>query len=263
MGTQSYEELVSLYHNIMFYCAIAALIFLAAAIFLFFWLKIPQVFGELTGRTAQKAIDEMTAETAGSGSLGSGKVGVDGRRRRKGRTGSIGTGRLRKNTGRNTGNLGNSGSMPTDPLVQGAANGYETSGQYAQNAYNQPYTQPTEPMQDTYGSAPTDVLDSYGSQPTDVLDDFGSQPTDVLNYGSEETSVLDSGEQPTDVLSGYGSEPTAKMTDEYFTQQMNPTAPVYQAPESETMVLSQDLKDDGYVFVIERSIVEVHTDEVI
>lgn len=287
MSAQNFEQMINLYHGMKLYCAIGALVFLALAVFLFFWLKIPSVFGELTGRTAQKAINEMTAESATSGSLTSMKVGADGRRYRRGKTGALLTGRLHKNSGRlndsfRTGGLGTT-SQPqmsnssAAPFVQ----------QMPQSGGMSAYTQPTEPMngygnQPTapmsgYGNQPTAPMNGYGSQPTDVLDNYGSQPTDVLDsYGSQPTDVLDSyGSQPTDVLDSYGSQPTdvSKHYDADITAKMDGTAPVgsgdtsvpvYQEPMSETMVLSQNTMTTGAnVFVIERSIVEIHTDEVI
>lgn len=58
---QGFEEKYAFYRNIFLYCGIAALVFLAIAIILFFALRIPQVFGELTGRTARKAVEEMVS----------------------------------------------------------------------------------------------------------------------------------------------------------------------------------------------------------
>ena len=60
-AVQGFEERYTFYRNIFMYCGIAALVFLAIAIILFFVLKIPQVFGELTGRTARKAVEEMAS----------------------------------------------------------------------------------------------------------------------------------------------------------------------------------------------------------
>ena len=60
-AVQGFEERYTFYRNIFLYCGIAALVFLAIAIILFFVLKIPQVFGELTGRTARKAVEEMAS----------------------------------------------------------------------------------------------------------------------------------------------------------------------------------------------------------
>ena len=48
-AVQGFEEKYAFYRNIFLYCGIAALVFLAIAIILFFALRIPQVFGELTG----------------------------------------------------------------------------------------------------------------------------------------------------------------------------------------------------------------------
>ena len=220
MSTQNFEELVNLYHNINVYCAIAALVFLVIAIVLFFQMKIPRIFGELTGRTAQKAIDEMMAENASSGSLTSMKIDEDGRRHRKGRTGALPTGRLRKNIGR-TGSLNQSnpsGSLRTDPLGQMQGGNDMMSGQ--QNSIEKSHVQPPETM-----------------------DNFGSQPTDVLN--------------------GYGSQMAGQSVDAMSNSGRNADGPVYQEPKSETMVLNRNLMTGNKVFVIERSIVEIHTDEVI
>ena len=60
-AVQGFEEKYVFYRNIFLYCGIAALVFLAIAIILFFALRIPQVFGELTGRTARKAVEEMVS----------------------------------------------------------------------------------------------------------------------------------------------------------------------------------------------------------
>lgn len=253
MGTQDYEKLIDLYHNINIYCLVGALIFLALAVFLFFWLKIPQVLGELTGRTAQKAIAEMLAENAESGSLTSVKVGHDGRRQRKARTGTLGTGRLQKNTGRTSKKFTEDITGSNLNSFPNAAQAYGTNGAAA-------YEQTTMSTNMYEGSEPTGSLDNYGSQPTDVLDSYGSQPTDVLDsYGSQPTDVLDNyGSQPTDVLSSYVSQPVNGFSS-------YESAPVYQAPESETMVLDQSVMNmnTGFVFQIERSIVEIHTNEVI
>lgn len=113
MSSQNFEQQVTFYHNIFVYYALAALIFLIIAIALFFLLKIPRVFGEMTGRNAKKAIDEMMEENAKSGSLTSAKLSEDGRRRRRGRTDV----------------LDNSGSAQTDVLhVSGLGSTTENPG---------------------------------------------------------------------------------------------------------------------------------------
>lgn len=106
MGSQNFEQLMNLYHGIFTYCGIGALVFLALAIALFVLLKIPRVFCELTGRNAKKAIQEMVAEGSATGNLTSRKIGEDGRRhRKKARTGALGTARLRRRTGSLTASL--------------------------------------------------------------------------------------------------------------------------------------------------------------
>ena len=90
MSTQNFEQLMNLYGNIKIICIIGASLFLIAAVILFFVLKIPSVFGELTGRTAKKAIEEMISSDH-SGSLGaSRKIGDDGLRRKSKITGILG-----------------------------------------------------------------------------------------------------------------------------------------------------------------------------
>ena len=85
-------------------------------------------------------------------------------------------------------------------------------------------------VQDTFGSAETDVLDTFGSAETDVLDTFGSAETDVLD-SLQNTAYSGGGENA-------------------------------QQEVSETMVLEQNMIRQEE-FVILRSIVDVHTDEVI
>lgn len=226
MGTQNFEELISFYHNLNVYCAIAALVFLAIAILLFVRLKIPQVFGELTGRTAKKAINEMTTQGADSGSLASAKIGEDGRRRRKTpKTGSLGSGRIRQNTGKIAGNIV---TDETEPVS--AANAASSRVEPPKTTYEFSYPEHTEPI-DNHGSEDTDVLDRYGSEDTDVLSNHQA------SFSNEETSVLDT----------------------------TPVAPTYQAPISETMVLDHAMMSGTgkNEFVILRSIVEIHTDEAI
>ena len=60
---QNFEQKYAVYQHIALYCAIAAGVFLVLTIILFLVLKIPQVFGELTGRTARKAVQEMRQKT--------------------------------------------------------------------------------------------------------------------------------------------------------------------------------------------------------
>lgn len=190
MGVQNFEQQVNLFHGMCVYCAIAALGFLIIAAALFFLFHIPEVVGELTGRKARRAIDEMTAENAVSGSLTSRRIGEDGRRhRRKGRTGALATGRLRRTSGR---------------LV----------------------------MPDSHRDQST--LNQNGSTTTDELYDDGSTPTDVLSSHIQITTELE-----------------------------DPTESNTQESRSETVLLNQSMIQTEKRFVIERSIVEIHTDEVI
>jgi len=248
MSSQNFEQMVSLYHGIFVYCGIAAIVCVVAAIVLFILLKIPQVFSELSGRGAKKAIAEMT-EGDHSGSLGaSRKIGHDGKRKKGGKTSGLGTGKLRKNAHMFTEELGETGRMNgnriTHPVIAGADAGYTPADAYNAADYA------------AEGSAETNVLDTYGSDETNVLDNYGSEDTNVLDsYGSSETNVLNSyGDTATDVLGNYGNTmPLSGQTD--------------MAAYGETMVLgaqSNPVNETAPTgFVVLRSIVEIHTDEVI
>lgn len=153
MSTQNFEQMMNLYSGIKTVCAVAAIVFFLAAVALFFLLKIPSVFGELTGRTAQKAIEEMTSESH-SGSLGaSRKIGEDGLRQRKKVTGILGTSRLK----RKTGNL--SGSLATDRLnpADSSTDIYKAEVQKENNAVNTSGENYTTVM--AQGSIETTVLE--------------------------------------------------------------------------------------------------------
>lgn len=239
MSSQNFEQQITFYHNVYLYCAIAALIFLLIAIVLFFALKIPKVFGEMTGRDARKAIDEMMAENATSGSLTSMKLGEDGRRRRRGRTGSLSTGKLRKNT-----------SIQSRGLGKNSADSYQDTAVPPRNTFG---AMPTE-KKDNAGNTPTDVPSAYGAEPTDMPDAYGSKTTDVLNCENKSTNMPDDyGSEPTDVLNVHGN----------ISANAQENNMAYQQPANETMVLNQNIKQGEHMFVILRSIVEVHTDEVI
>ena len=67
--TQNIEQQIRLLSNLQLGFGIAALLFLALAIFLFFYLHIPQVFNEYRGKSAQKSMEEMAANSSDSGRI--------------------------------------------------------------------------------------------------------------------------------------------------------------------------------------------------
>ena len=67
--TQNIEQQIQLLSNLQLGFGIAALLFLALAIFLFCYLHIPQVFNEYRGKSAQKAMEEMAANSSDSGRI--------------------------------------------------------------------------------------------------------------------------------------------------------------------------------------------------
>lgn len=241
MNSQNFEQLMNMYGNIKIGCGIAAIILLVAAIVLFFVLKIPTVFSELSGRGAKKAIEEMTAENAGGGLSSSRKIGEDGRRHKKARTGSLGTSKLRKNSGLNTGRL--SGGL---------------------NGQNTVYT--------NQGAGEMAMINAGGNETAEMNTGIGE--TTVMSAGADQTTVMNTGAGETTVMT-LGSAETTVMNSEMMQQtapESDMTQPMNGEGVNETMVLESILpppgkyfsgKDKNSGFVIERSIVEIHTNEVI
>ena len=142
--TQNIEQQSQLLSNLQLGFGIAALLFLALAIFLFFYLHIPQVFNEYRGKSAQKAMEEMAANSSDSGRI----VSMDKKSKNK----KKGTGQLvqrRHYTDNLTDDL--SGRMsqefgePTGQMNLNMANSSEANGMMQETAAN--------------GSEATDVLD--------------------------------------------------------------------------------------------------------
>lgn len=142
--TQNIEQQIQLLSNLQLGFGIAALLFLALAIFLFFYLHIPQVFNEYRGKSAQKAMEEMAANSSDSGRI----VSMDKKSKNK----KKGPGQLvqrRHYTDNLTDDL--SGRMsqefgePTGQMNLNMANSSEANGMMQETAAN--------------GSEATDVLD--------------------------------------------------------------------------------------------------------
>lgn len=142
--TQNIEQQIQLLSNLQLGFGSAALLFLALAIFLFFYLHIPQVFNEYRGKSAQKAMEEMAANSSDSGRI----VSMDKKSKNK----KKGTGQLvqrRHYTDNLTDDL--SGRMsqefgePTGQMNLNMANSSEANGMMQETAAN--------------GSEATDVLD--------------------------------------------------------------------------------------------------------
>lgn len=294
--TQNIEQQIQLLSNLQLGFGIAALLFLALAIFLFFYMHIPQVFNEYRGKSAQKAMEEMAANSSDSGRI----VSMDKKSKNK----KKGTGQLvqrRHYTDNLTDDL--SGRMsqefgePTGQMNLNMANSSEANGMMQEPAANgSEATDVLEPSMMS-GSEATDVLEPSmmtGSEATDVLDPSmmaGSEATDVLDpsmmAGSEATDVLDpsmmTGSEATGALDPSMRE-DAQATDiltEAMLQEggmaatdiLDPSMianPVQErqhvsTPEQEgTMVLDPNmLQHSNSTFEIERSIILIHTEKVI
>ena len=280
--TQNIEQQIRLLSNLQLGFGIAALLFLALAIFLFFYLHIPQVFNEYRGKSAQKSMEEMAANSSDSGRI----VSMDKKSKNK----KKGTGQLvqrRHYTDNLTDDL--SGRMsqefgePTGQMNLNMANSSGANGMMQETAANG--SEATDVLDPSMmaGSEATDVLDPSmmaGSEATDVLDPSmmtGSEATDVLDpsmmAGSEATGALDpsmrADAQATDILTEDMLQEGGMAATDILDPSMiaNPVQerPHASTPEQEgTMVLDPNmLQHSNSTCEIERSIILIHTEKVI
>ena len=280
--TQNIEQQIQLLSNLQLGFGIAALLFLALAIFLFFYLHIPQVFNEYRGKSAQKAMEEMAANSSDSGRI----VSMDKKSKNK----KKGTGQLvqrRHYTDNLTDDL--SGRMsqefgePTGQMNLNMANSSEANGMMQEPAANGSEATDVLDQSMMSGSEATDVLDQSmmsGSEATDILDPSmmqGSEATDVLEpsmmAGSETTGALEPSmredAQATDVLTEAMLQEGGMAATDILDPSMiaNPVQERQHGstPEQEgTMVLDPNmLQHSNSTFEIERSIILIHTEKVI
>ena len=224
--TQNIEQQIRLLSNLQLGFGIAALLFLALAIFLFFYLHIPQVFNEYRGKSAQKSMEEMAANSSDSGRI----VSMDKKSKNK----KKGTGQLvqrRHYTDNLTDDL--SGRMsqefgePTGQMNLNMANSSEANGMMQETAAN--------------GSEATGALDPSMRE--------DAQATDILT----EDMLQEGGMAATDIL-----DPSMIANSVQERQHVS-------KPEQEgTMVLDPNmLQHSNSTFEIERSISLIHTEKVI
>ena len=280
--TQNIEQQIQLLSNLQLGFGIAALLFLALAIFLFFYLHIPQVFNEYRGKSAQKAMEEMAANSSDSGRI----VSMDKKSKNK----KKGTGQLvqrRHYTDNLTDDL--SGRMsqefgePTGQMNLNMANSSEANGMMQETAANGSEATDVLDASMMSGAEATDVLDPSmmaGSEATDVLDPSmmtESEATDVLDpsmmTGSEATGALDPSmredAQATDILTEAMLQEGGMAATDILDPSMiaNPVQERQHGstPEQEgTMVLDPNmLQHSNSIFEIERSIILIHTEKVI
>lgn len=231
---QNYEQQLKLLSGLSLGFGIAALVLLAFAVFLFIWLKIPQVFSEYRGKNAKKAMEEMAANSAESGSLisSSGKV-------KKKKDGS------RKRT--------YSESL-TDDISQKVPPVTDTVSSDMQYSSSAGMSTETMPMDDGF---------SEGSGATDAL--FNQYTENIMATGAPEmmeTELLEN-MPPEENLTTVMQQP---IEEDASTEVLSASElQRMQRPADEgTMVLDAAmLKRDGNVFVIEKSIVLIHTEKVI
>lgn len=224
--TQNIEQQIRLLSNLQLGFGIAALLFLALAIFLFFYLHIPQVFNEYRGKSAQKAMEEMAANSNDSGRI----VSMDKKSKNK----KKGTGQLvqRRHYTDNltddlSGRISQEFGEPTGQMNLNMANSSEANGMMQETAAN--------------GSEATGALDSSMRE--------DAQATDILT----EAMLQEGGMAATDIL-----DPSMIANPVQERQHVS-------TPEQEgTMVLDPNmLQHSNSTFEIERSIILIHTEKVI
>ena len=224
--TQNIEQQIRLLSNLQLGFGIAALLFLALAIFLFFYLHIPQVFTEYRGKSAQKAMEERAANSSDSGRI----VSMDKKSKNK----KKGTGQLVQRrhytdnlTNDLSGRISQEFGEPTGQMNLNMANSSEANGMMQETAAN--------------GSEATGALDSSMRE--------DAQATDILT----EDMLQEGGMAATDIL-----DPSMIANPVQERQHVS-------TPEQEgTMVLDPNmLQHSNSTFEIERSIILIHTEKVI
>lgn len=231
---QNYEQQLKLLNGLSLGFGIAALVLLAFAIFLFSWLKIPQVFSEYRGKSAKKAMEEMAANSAESGSL----ISSGGKVKKK-KDGS------RKRT--------YSESL-TEDISQKISPETDTVSADMQNSSSSGMSMETMPMTDSIseGGEDTEALFSQYTENTMDTDTSVMMETELLENTPPEENLATVMKQP------IAEEPSTEVLSAAELQQIKRTA------DEGTMVLNAAmLKRDGNVFVIEKSIVLIHTEKVI
>lgn len=280
--TQNIEQQIRLLSNLQLGFGIAALLFLALAIFLFFYLHIPQVFNEYRGKSAQKAMEEMAANSSDSGRI----VSMDKKsKNKKKRTGQLVQRRHYTDnlTDDLSGRISQKFGEPTGQMNLNMANSSEANGMMQESAANgSEATDVLEPSMMT-GSEATDVLDPSmmaESEATDVLNPSmmtGSEATDVLDpsmmTGSEATGALDPSmredAQATDILTEDmlqegGMAATDILDPSMIANPVQERQHVSKPEQEGTMVLDPNmLQHSNSTFEIERSIILIHTEKVI
>ena len=224
--TQNIEQQIRLLSNLQLGFGIAALLFLALAIFLFFYLHIPQVFNEYRGKSAQKSMEEMAANSSDSGRI----VSMDKKSKNK----KKGTGQLVQRryytdnlTDDLSGRISQEFGEPTGQMNLNMANSSEANGMMQETAAN--------------GSEATGALDPSMRE--------DAQATDILT----EDMLQEGGMAATDIL-----DPSMIANPVQERQHVS-------TPEQEgTMVLDPNmLQHSNSTFEIERSIILIHTEKVI
>ena len=158
------EQLISLFHTGFIICLVLTILFAALSIFLFFFLRIRNVFDNMTGRAEKRTIRMMEEENA--------------------KTGKLRQDYLAANT---SGSLYTTPSGNIPPVVYTPPNEDDGSA-----ITERPYLQSGIPGDGSAKTAPHPPVPD-GSEATTLLD-AGSEATTILDQGGEATTLLNQGE---------------------------------------------------------------------
>lgn len=263
--TQNIEQQITLLSNLQLGFGIAALILLALAVFLFFYLHIPQVFNEYHGKSAQREMEAMAADGSESGRITSAKKS----RKKKGSGDNV---QRRHYTDNLTDDISKNPEKPIGKTEQ-----MESQLEFGnvQESMDQNGMEATDVLNEsmTNGAEATDVLQEPvmdGSVATDVLNSNGAYETETLEH--EWTELLE--ENSTEPLSSEDPGATDILTEKMLQEEGMAATDVLNSSQrveietgmehDGTMVLAPEmLRKSQSIFEVERSIILIHTEKVI
>lgn len=242
------EQLISLFHTGFIICLVLTILFVALSIFLFFFLRIRNVFDNMTGRAEKRTIRMMEEENA--------------------KTGKLRQDYLAANT---SGSLYTTPSGNIPPVVYTPPGGDDGSA-----ITERPYLQSGIPGD---GSAKTERTHTHKNSPGGVMQTApqtaapdGSEATTLLDAGGEATTILDQGGEATTLLNqGEGGEETTLLNQKPASGRYGldgaPGETVLLTPQMEKEMADaraeEEKKKFPGKFVITKEQIWIHTEELI
>lgn len=242
------QQLISLFHTGFIICLVLTILFAALSIFLFFFLRIRNVFDNMTGRAEKRTIRMMEEENA--------------------KTGKLRQDYLAANT---SGSLYTTPSGNIPPVVYTPPNEDDGSA-----ITERPYLQSGIPGD---GAAKTERTHLHKNSPGGVMQTVpqtpapdGSEATTLLDAGGEATTILDQGGEATTLLNqGEGGEETTLLNQKpalgRYGLEGAPGETVLLTPQMEKEMAEardeEEKKKFPGKFVITKEQIWIHTEELI